>query len=161
MWWQSLPKLKLGSNERKFYADFEFYRFVFGKLCRKAPQQKRASEVTNFTNKKGTILQIFQKSGSTLALWELIPQKLLSFEQNPSGMALVMTCRVCLTKKVNLSFWRVLVTVPSCYVVQLFKEFFSVFGSFNTIWSKIFGFLEGIIQNYKFYLSFSKMIFRL
>ena len=112
IWWQSLPKLKLGSNDQIFYADFEFHRFVFGKLCRKAPQQKRANEVTNFTNKKGTILKIFQKSSSTLALWELIPQKLWSFEQNPSGMALVMTCRVCLTKKVNLSFWRVLVTVP-------------------------------------------------
>ena len=61
MWWQSLPKLKLGSNERKFYADFEFYRFVFGKLCRKAPQQKKASEVTNFTNKKRNNFADFSK----------------------------------------------------------------------------------------------------
>ena len=45
IWWQSLPKLKLGSNERKFYADFEFQRSVFGKLCRKWQFKKQVDKV--------------------------------------------------------------------------------------------------------------------
>ena len=32
-------------------------------------------------------------------------------DQNPSIFALVRVCRVCLAKKTNFSFWRVLVTV--------------------------------------------------
>ena len=42
---QSLPNLKLDSNERKFYADFEFQKSVFGKLCNFLQFKKQVNKV--------------------------------------------------------------------------------------------------------------------
>ena len=60
----------------------------------------------------GKLLQIFQKK--IFQFWHFETQyikKYWLFEQNTCRLALVMPFRVSLSKKVNFSFWRVLVTV--------------------------------------------------
>ena len=129
-----MPNSKLDSFENLVHKlPFE-YNFQFGKISRAEPQLKKHVKSLIFTKKCynfadfpkeisqswyfetsfikkhwvfSKILQIF----SILIFQDLIYQKYLLFEQNPCRLALIMTFRVCLSKKLKFSFWRVLVTV--------------------------------------------------
>ena len=135
----TLPVWKLDSFERLVHKLSLESNFQSGKVPRAEPQPKKHENLLFFVEKcnnfatfskeiclswyietsynrkywfLGKILQIFQKK--FFQFWHFETQyfkKYWLFEQNSCRLALVMPFRVSLSKKVNFSFWRVLVTV--------------------------------------------------